>query len=187
MSPPPKELNFITGNKNKLAEVQAILASTPVVLKSQAVDLPEIQGSIEEISLRKARTAGEVVKGPVLVEDTCLCFDAWDELPGPYVKWFLQALGVQQFHKLLAGFEEKGAQAVCTFAYCGGPGKEPVVFQGRTKGKIVEARGPTDFGWDACFEYEGQTYAEMPKAEKNKISHRGKALAKLVEWLKQET
>ena len=41
-------------------------------------------------------------------------------------------------------------------------------------------------GWDACFEYEGQTYAEMPKEEKNKISHRGKALAKLVEWLQQE-
>ena len=41
-------------------------------------------------------------------------------------------------------------------------------------------------GWDAAFEYEGQTYAEMPKSEKNKISHRGKALAKLKEWLKEE-
>ena len=40
-------------------------------------------------------------------------------------------------------------------------------------------------GWDACFEYEGQTYAEMPSDEKNKISHRGKALDKLKEWLKE--
>jgi len=47
-------------------------------------------------------------------------------------KWFLKALGVQQFHKLLAGFEDKSAQAVCTFAYCEGPGTEPIVFQGRT-------------------------------------------------------
>jgi hypothetical protein len=47
-------------------------------------------------------------------------------------KWFLQSLGVQQFHKLLAGFENKAAQAVCTFAYCEGPGHEPIVFQGRT-------------------------------------------------------
>lgn len=39
-------------------------------------------------------------------------------------------------------------------------------------------------GWDSTFEYDGQTYAEMPKAEKNKISHRGKALDKLKEWLK---
>ena len=43
-----------------------------------------------------------------------------------------------------------------------------------------------DVGWDACFEYEDQTYAEMPKEEKNKISHRGKALQKLIEWLNKE-
>tara|TARA_R110002003_G_scaffold95_7_gene7284 strand:- start:1597 stop:1794 length:198 start_codon:yes stop_codon:yes gene_type:complete len=41
-------------------------------------------------------------------------------------------------------------------------------------------------GWDSCFEYEGQTYAEMEKSEKNKISHRGKALDKLKEWLAQK-
>jgi hypothetical protein len=57
----PKELNFITGNKNKLAEVQAILAETPVKLQSQAVDLVEIQGTIEEISTDKARRAAEAV------------------------------------------------------------------------------------------------------------------------------
>ncbi|KAF7189941.1 Inosine triphosphate pyrophosphatase [Pseudocercospora fuligena] len=182
----PKTLNFITGNKNKLAEVQAILSKNPVQLQSQSVDLLEIQGTIEEISKDKARRAAEAIQGPVLVEDTCLCFDAFDELPGPYVKWFLKALGVKKFHLLLAGFEDKSAQAVCTFAYCEGPGSEPIVFQGRTNGKIVEARGPTDFGWDACFEYEGQTYAEMPKEEKNLISHRGKALQKLISWLNQE-
>jgi hypothetical protein len=43
-----------------------------------------------------------------------------------------------------------------------------------------------DVGWDSCFEYEGQTYAEMDKSEKNKISHRGKALDKLKEWLAQQ-
>jgi len=56
----PKELNFITGNKNKLAEVKAILGDT-VVLKSQALDLLEIQGTIEEISLHKCRTAADLV------------------------------------------------------------------------------------------------------------------------------
>lgn len=40
-------------------------------------------------------------------------------------------------------------------------------------------------GWDSAFEYEGQTYAEMPKEEKNKISHRGRALDKLKAWLKE--
>jgi inosine triphosphate pyrophosphatase len=57
----PKELNFITGNKNKLAEVQAILSETPVKLQSQAVDLVEIQGTIEEISTDKAKRAAEAV------------------------------------------------------------------------------------------------------------------------------
>lgn len=57
----PKELNFITGNKNKLAEVQAILSETPVKLQSQAVDLLEIQGTIEEISCDKALRAVEAV------------------------------------------------------------------------------------------------------------------------------
>lgn len=57
----PKELNFITGNKNKLAEVQAILSETPVQLQSQNVDLVEIQGTIEEISTDKCRRAAEAV------------------------------------------------------------------------------------------------------------------------------
>ncbi|TKA59829.1 Inosine triphosphate pyrophosphatase [Cryomyces minteri] len=179
----PRELNFITGNANKLAEVKAILGDT-VNLKSQSIDLVEIQGTIEEISTDKCRRAAEAVGGPVLVEDTCLCFNAFDELPGP--KWFLRALGPGGMHKLLAAYDDKSAQAVCTFAYSEGPGHDPVVFQGRTDGRIVPSRGPTNFGWDSAFEYEGQTYAEMPKAEKNKISHRGKALAKLTEWLKNQ-
>lgn len=47
-------------------------------------------------------------------------------------KWFVTTLGVDQFHKLLAGFEDKSAQAICTFAYSEGPGHEPLIFQGRT-------------------------------------------------------
>jgi len=61
----PKTLNFITGNANKLAEVKAILAldqeDSKVELKSQALDLPELQGTIEEISRDKARRAADLV------------------------------------------------------------------------------------------------------------------------------
>jgi len=49
------------------------------------LDLVEIQGTIEEISADKCRRAAEAIKGPVLVEDTCLCFNALKELPGPYM------------------------------------------------------------------------------------------------------
>ncbi|UPX12569.1 nucleoside triphosphate pyrophosphohydrolase ham1 [Ascochyta rabiei] len=182
----PKHLNFITGNKNKLAEVQAILDGV-IELRNQNVDLVEIQGTVEEVTLDKARRAAEAVGGPVLVEDTCLCFKAMNDLPGPYIKWFMLSLGPLELHKMLAGFDDKSAQAVCTFGYCEGPGHEPITFQGRTDGKLVPSRGPTVFGWDSCFEYEGTTYAEMEKAQKNKISHRGKALDKLKEWLAART
>ena len=84
---------------------------------------------------------------------------------------------------MLTGFDDQTAQSVCTFAYTAGPGQDILIFQGRTAGRIVPARGSRAFGWDSAFEYEGQTYAEMAKAEKNKISHRGKALEKLKAWL----
>ena len=61
-------------------------------------------------------------------------------------KWFMLSLGPLELHKMLSGFEDKSAQAVCTFGYCAGPGHEPITFQGRTDGKLVPRRGPTVFG-----------------------------------------
>jgi inosine triphosphate pyrophosphatase len=68
------------------------------------------------------------------------------------------ALGPLQMHKLLSGFDDKSAQAVCTFAYCEGPGHEPVLFQGRTDGKLVESRGSTVFGKSEFFLSRGCEY-----------------------------
>jgi len=104
---------------------------------------------------------------------------------------------------MLAGFDTKDAWALCTFAYSAGPGTEPILFEGRTDGRIVPARGTADFGWDAVFEAEdtGKTYgfsisspltgvfictfsyAEMTPEQKNGLSHRYRALAKLKEYL----
>ncbi|XP_057385908.1 inosine triphosphate pyrophosphatase isoform X2 [Balaenoptera acutorostrata] len=125
------------------------------------------------------------VQGPVLVEDTCLCFNALGGLPGPYIKWFLEKLKPEGLHQLLAGFQDKSAYALCTFALSTGDPSEPVrLFRGRTSGRIVVPRGCRDFGWDPCFQPDGyeQTYAEMPKAEKNTISHRFQALLELQEY-----
>ena len=84
-----QELNFITSNKNKLAEVQAILGEI-VPLKSQSVDLTEIQGTIEEISKDKCRRAAEVVSLESLHPDSqVLTFDyvkgGWASLDGGYM------------------------------------------------------------------------------------------------------
>lgn len=99
-------------------------------------------------------------------------------LLGPYIKWFLDKIGPEGLHKMLEGWEDKGAEAVCTFAFCEGASSEVKLFQGRTQGTIVFPRGPRDFGWDPIFQPTGyeKTYAELPKEEKNKISHRFRAL-----------
>ncbi|TPX15146.1 uncharacterized protein E0L32_004704 [Thyridium curvatum] len=180
-------VNFITGNKNKLAEVKAILEPAGIEVRSQAIDLVEVQGTLDEVTLDKCRRAAEQVQGPVLVEDTCLCFDALNGLPGPYIKWFLGSIGHEGLNNLLAAYPDKSAKAVCTFAYSAGAGQEPLLFRGVTEGKIVPARGPPDFGWDPIFEYEGKTYAEMDKVEKNKISHRFRALEELQTWFAKQT
>jgi inosine triphosphate pyrophosphatase len=82
---------------------------------------------------------------------------------------------------MLVGFGDFSAYAQTIVAYTTGPGADIHVFDGRTHGTIVPARGPLDFGWDPIFEPEegnGKTYAEMTKEEKNAISHRGRSLEK---------
>lgn len=176
-------LVFVTGNANKLIEVRAILSdgSTPIQLESQSLELPEIQGTTQDVAREKCRRAAELVNGPCITEDTALCFKALNGLPGPYIKWFLAELGHEGLNTMLEGFPTKEATALCTFAYCPGPGQEPILFEGRTEGRIVPARGSGRFGWDPIFEAEntGLTYAEMPSEQKNKISHRYRALEKL--------
>jgi len=58
----------------------------------------------------------------------------------------MKSIGHTGLNNLLAAYEDKGAKAVCTFGYSPGPGHEPLLFQGICEGKIVPARGPTNFG-----------------------------------------
>ncbi|KLO79083.1 putative inosine triphosphate pyrophosphatase [Fusarium fujikuroi] len=181
------EINLITGNANKIVDIKAILAPSGIAVRNQSLDLPEIQGSIEEITIAKCRRAAEMVGGPVVVDDTALCFNAMNGMPGPYIKFFLEALGPEKLHLLLAGFSDKTAEAVATIGYCEGPGHEPVLFQGRIDGTIVPARGVMRYGWQTCFQPDGMvlTLAEMPNEEKHGMSHLSKALQKFSKWMNQ--
>ncbi|KAI0650904.1 Maf/Ham1 [Trametes meyenii] len=180
------KITFVTGNAGKLREVRQILGAANIEVESQELDIPEVQGSTQEVAIAKCRRAAELLGGPCITEDTALCFEALNGLPGPYIKYFLKELGHDGLNKLLVGFPTNAAWALCTFAYSAGPGTEPILFEGRTDGRIVPARGTGNFGWDACFEAlnTGKTYAEMEAGEKNKISHRGRALEKLEEYLR---
>lgn len=181
-----KPLVFVTGNIKKLEEVVSILGKNfPREIINKDIDLAEYQGDADDISIAKCRAAYEIVKGPVIIEDTCLCFDAMNGLPGPYIKWFSDKLGPDGLHKMLDGWKDKGAEAICTFAYTNGDSDGSVIlFKGRTRGTIVSPKGPRDFGWDPIFLPDGydQTYAELPKSVKNEISHRHRALEKLKDY-----
>jgi len=180
---------FVTGNAKKLEEVTSILGPhVPFKLVNQKIDLPELQGEIDEICKIKCREAARIIKGPVIVEDTCLCFKALGGLPGPYIKWFLDKIGPDGLHRMLMGWEDKSATAVCTMAYTESEDSEVILFQGRTEGKIVSPRGATDFGWDPCFQPIGydMTYAEMPKSKKNEISHRFRAVFLMKEYFERK-
>ncbi|SJM82534.1 probable Inosine triphosphate pyrophosphatase [Zygosaccharomyces bailii] len=190
------EIVFITGNQNKLKEVQMLLAPcegepAPFTLTNKALDLMEVQdASLEAISLAKCEQALNVLgKGTaVFVEDTALSFDEFNGMPGAYIKWFLKSMGLEKLVKILEPFENKGAAAVTTITYADSNGKM-YSFQGITKGRIVPSRGPTTFGWDSIFEpleSMGKTYAEMEKKDKNLISHRGKAFKKFKHFLYEQ-
>ena len=172
---------FVTGNAGKLREVNAILAGH-VDVTSEKVDLPELQGEAEEIAKEKCRTACQRLGTACLTEDTSLCFNALNGLPGPYIKWFLDGVKCEGLKKMLAGYEDQTAYAQCIFCYCR-PGGEPITFVGRCHGRIVDPAGPRNFGWDPVFCPDAQedalTFAEMSPEAKNKISHRALALEKV--------
>ncbi|EFN69846.1 Inosine triphosphate pyrophosphatase [Camponotus floridanus] len=174
-----KPVVFVTSNPKKLEEFTAILGQKySQRITNMNLYLPEYQGEINEVCRKKCQTAAQMLNGPAIIEDTSLCFNAMKGLPGPYIKWFLERLGPEGLYKMLDGWEDKSAEAVCTFAYCSGTDARVFIFQGRTQGTIVSPRGPREFGWDPCFQPRGydQTYAELPSDVKNQISHRYKAL-----------
>ena len=191
----PTTITFVTGNKGKLEEVKSILGLNdngsqehlPFNLVSQPIDLPEIQGTPQDIAQAKAIEAFRVVQGPVLIDDTCLCFNAMNGLPGPYIKWFLDSMGREGLYKMVNGFEDKTGYAMCLFTLTF-DGKEVLFFEGRCEGDIVAPVGDSGFGWDPIFapheaSKKGDTFASMNKEEKNTISHRYKGVTKLREYL----
>ena len=158
--------------------------------------VPELQGEPDDISREKCILARNAVqqlypqeKMVVVVEDTCLCFNALKGLPGPYIKWFLDKIGHQGLNNLLVAYEDKTGYALCTLAYTtiNDPESDVVVVSGKTDGKIVAARGDNQFGWDPIFQPDGfeGTYAQIDKDIKNTISHRYKAFAVLKKRLEE--
>lgn len=186
----PSVITFVTGNKKKLEEVKRILSNGPGKLActicNHKLDLPELQGSPRDIAKEKCALAAKELNSAVITEDTSLCFNALNNLPGPYIKWFLEDCGHDGLNNMIAFTDDKAAYAQTVVGYCPGPNQDVIIFDGRTSGKIVPPRGSLEFGWDPIFEPDegaGLTYAEMSKDQKDAISHRSRAFAQLRAYL----
>ena len=131
-------ITFVSSNKLKIEEVKSILGSEfPFRLRFEGLDLEEPQATPIEISQAKCRNACEIVTGPVMVEDTSLCFNALNGLPGQYIKWFYEALGNEGLDKLLAGFTDRSAYAECVLSFSLGKGFPVKTFVGIAEGKTL--------------------------------------------------
>ena len=141
------------------------------------LDLPEPQAlDPGEIVETKARAAYAVLQRPVIVEDSGLSIGAWKGFPGALIKWLEASAGVAALPRMLEGFGDRSATAVCAIAYF--DGSRIVAARGEAAGRIASApRGSSGFGWDALFVPEGsdRTFAEMTGEEKDVLSHRRRA------------
>jgi inosine triphosphate pyrophosphatase len=172
-------LYFITGNSKKFAEVKAILPE----VEQMEMDLEEIQElDAHKIIAAKLFQARSTLRhsSTLMVEDTSLYLDALGGLPGPFIKWFLMTAGSKGLYSMARTFNNFNATAKTIIGYVGEDG-EIEFFEGESKGTIVEEQIEPQFGWDAIFLPEGsaKTYGELSLEEKNAVSQRGKALAKL--------
>lgn len=177
-------VTFITGNQHK-ADYLAKLLGTQV--DHQKVDLDEIQSdNLEKIVEHKVRQAYAVVGASVLVDDVALGFAALGGLPGPFIKYFVeQPDGLEKLCRMLDGFNDRSARALCTMGYY--DGERLRLFSSGLNGSVSDhPRGEGGFGWDKVFcpeGYNGKTRAELILEEDEKTYRSIKPIAEVREFL----
>lgn len=176
------DLTFITGNQHKADYLAKWLNMD---IPHHKLDLDEIQSlDLRVVAEHKARQAYEVLRSPVLVEDVALTFTAMGNLPGTFVKWFLEDLGLEKLAALAHSLENQ--QAVASICYAHFDGQEINFFEQDIKGQIAQqSRGNNGFGWNSIFIPEGsdKAFAEMADDEVRPFSPRFLAIEKLRAFL----
>ena len=189
-------LLLATRNPGKVRELRALLADLPVTLRTPAdLDVPpaveEDRPTLEGNARKKARTLHAHTGLPTLADDTGLEVDALDGRPGVHSARYAgpdadDAANRAQLLRALDGASDRRAQFRTVVAWMDEDGTERT-FEGVCRGRIIEEeRGAGGFGYDALFVPDGhtQTFAELSAAEKNRISHRARALQRFVAFLR---
>ncbi len=189
-----RKLVFATNNAHKLDEVRQILQGKCEVLSLQDigcdVDIPETAATLEGNARIKARYVYEHYGYDCFADDTGLEVEALEGAPGVYSARYAGGEGhnseanMQKLLTEMINIKNRSAQfrtAICLIEQ-----GEEHLFEGVVKGHILEARrGEQGFGYDPIFSPEdsGRSFAEMSGAEKNRISHRGRAVEALCAYL----
>lgn len=173
---------FITGNENKARYVAEWLGKD---VPHHKVDLDEIQTlDLHKLVTHKVKQAYDILKTPVLVEDAQLRFDALGNLPGPFIKYFVEELKPAGICRLLNSFDDRTAHGYICYALYDGTDLQ--FFEGEMHGHIADApRGSGGFGYDPTFINDDytQTRAEMSEEDYAKTSYRKMALDKLKAYI----
>ena len=184
-------------NRNKAQEIQMLLGNQFHVIPQQAFDIPPIEetgSTFEENALLKAKTVYDIIGLPVIGDDSGLEVVALNNQPGVYSSRFAgdNASDDDNIDKLLRKMhniptEKRTARFRCVVAFLGtSSDDQPVFFEGEWAGYIAkERRGKNGFGYDPVFVdlQSNLTAAELELEQKNKISHRGKAMQSLKSYL----
>ena len=201
-----KQLVLASSNPGKLREFAALLepAGIAVIPQSQfsIADADEPHGTFVENALAKARHASRLSKLPALADDSGICVRALDGAPGVRSARFAadpagrildretqDRLNNDKLVALLAGQHDRRAHYTCIIVLLRhAEDPEPLIADGAWQGEIVtEPRGSNGFGYDAHFLLPdlGLTSAELDPAQKNAVSHRGKAMRRLLAALRE--
>lgn len=177
-------------NPDKVTEIEAVLGGSglavEIVRGLDWPDVPETGETLEENALLKARAVVEATGLPVIADDTGLEVDALSGAPGVRTARFAGPGATYQenvAHMLrsLEGSQQRSARFRTVVALVFPDGVE-IVAEGSIEGQITEEpRGNTGFGYDPIFEVDGLTLAEMSMEDKNRLSHRARALNALIE------
>lgn len=171
---------LVTGNKNKVKEFEYILGFK---IENIDLELEEIQSiDVEEVARHKARNAYNILKKPVITEDTGLYFEELNGLPGALVKFFVKSISLDKMCSLVG--ENRKAKAIACIVFF--DGEKETITKGETRGEIaIDPRGNNGFGWDPIFIPEGynKTFAELTSEEKQSKFMRQEAIAQLKEKL----
>jgi XTP/dITP diphosphohydrolase len=194
---PRRRLLVATGSAHKLIELQRLFGDLPidlVTLRDVGItdESPEDGATFEENALQKARWYAQASGEWTLADDSGLEVAALNGAPGVYTRRYAgaNATDVQNYEKLLAETAEvadRSARFVCTMALIDPVNGSTRTFRGECPGTLTTApRGEFGFGYDPIFEVDGRTMAERAPAEKDALSHRGRAAALVAATLRSE-